>query len=77
VLNPPTFTYELKERATVARLLFYPLDETKLNQMFDVRIQLVQALTGLCKSQETPHQFRKSSKMVRLAETADITYPWI
>jgi hypothetical protein len=43
VLNPPAFAYELEERATVARLLFQPLDEIKLNRIFHVRIQLVQA----------------------------------
>jgi hypothetical protein len=49
VLNPPTFAYELEEWAAVAQVLFQPLDEVKLDQIFHVRIQLVQALTGLCR----------------------------
>lgn len=40
-LNPSTIEYELEERATVARLLFQPLDDLKLDQMFRGRIQLV------------------------------------
>ena len=60
VLNPPIFTYELAERAVVARLLFQPLEDLKLDQLFSVRIQLVEALTQLCKRQETPHQFKWS-----------------
>jgi hypothetical protein len=71
VLNPPTFAYELEERAVVAQLLFQPLDEIKLDQIFRVRIQLVQTLTGLCKRQETPYQFRKSRKTSWPAEAAD------
>jgi Protein of unknown function (DUF3435) len=71
-LNPSTIEYELEERATVARLLFQPLDDLKLDEMFRVRIQLVQALAGLCGRQETPHQFKKSTKTPRPADTADI-----
>ena len=70
-LNPSTIEYELKERATVARLLFQPLDDLKLDQMFRVRIQLVQALVDLCKRQETAHQFKKSTKVPRAVKAAD------
>jgi hypothetical protein len=69
-LNPSTIEYELEERATVARLLFHPLDDLKLDQMFRLRIQLVQALVELCKRQETPHQFKKPP---RSTNTADIS----
>jgi hypothetical protein len=71
-LNSLTIEYELEERATVARLLFQPLDDLKLDQMFRVRVQLVQALVELCKRQETPHQFKKSTKTPRPVEAADI-----
>jgi hypothetical protein len=72
-LNPCTIEYELEERATVARLLFQPLDDLKLDQMFRVRIQLVKALADLCKRQETPHQFKKPTKMPRAVKAADIS----
>ena len=44
MLNPPAFAYELEERAAVAQLLFQPLDDIKLDQIFSVRIKLVKAL---------------------------------
>jgi hypothetical protein len=59
VLNPPSFAYELEEWAVVTQLLFQPLDELKLGQIFELRIQLVEALVQLCKRQETPHQFKR------------------
>jgi hypothetical protein len=71
VLNPSTIEYELKERAIVARLLFQPLEDLKLDKMFRVRIQLVQALAQLCTRQETPHQFKKSKGMKAPTDIAD------
>lgn len=71
-LNPSTIEYELEERATVTRLLLQPLDDLKLDEMFRVRIQLVQALAQLCKHQETPYQFKKSAKIPRPTRTADM-----
>jgi hypothetical protein len=68
VLNPPTFAYELAERAVVARLLFQPLEDLKLDQLFGVRIQLVKALAQLCKRQETPHQFKRSRTSKQVPE---------
>jgi hypothetical protein len=71
VLNPSTIEYELEERATVARLLFQPLDDLKLGQIFRVRIQLVQALAQLSKRQETPHRFKRSTRAKRPTKIAD------
>jgi hypothetical protein len=71
LLNPPTFAYELDKRATVAQLLFQPLDEVNIPQIFCIRMQLVEALTGLCMRRETPHQFRKSKKMAWPAGAID------
>jgi hypothetical protein len=70
VLIPPTIQYELKERATVAKLLFQPLDHLNKDQNFHVRIQLVQALINLSKKQVTPHQFKhsKTQKSVALKD---------
>ncbi|PVH72149.1 hypothetical protein DL98DRAFT_520635, partial [Cadophora sp. DSE1049] len=58
VLTPSTIEYKLEERATVAKLLFQPLDELHEDQVFDIRVQLVHALAQLCHRQETPHQFK-------------------
>ncbi|PVH68439.1 hypothetical protein DL98DRAFT_217496 [Cadophora sp. DSE1049] len=58
VLTPSTIEYELEERATVAKLLFQPLDELHEDQIFDIRVQLVHALAQLCHRQETPRQFK-------------------
>ena len=66
VLNQPAFAWALEDRATVAQLLFQPLDDVKLDQIFRMRIKLVKALAGLCRRQETPHYFRRSPKMAQL-----------
>ncbi|CZT52687.1 uncharacterized protein RSE6_14042 [Rhynchosporium secalis] len=58
VLTPSTIEYELEERATVAKLLFQPLDELHEDQAFDIRVQLVLALAQLCHRQETPRQLK-------------------
>jgi hypothetical protein len=58
ILTPPTIKYELEERATVAKLLFQPLDSLTEDQILDVRIELVENLVRLCKRRETPHQFK-------------------
>jgi hypothetical protein len=55
ILTPPAFKYELEERATVARLLFEPLNGLTEDQILEVRIELVEHLMRLCKRQETPH----------------------
>jgi hypothetical protein len=74
VLNLSTIEYKVEERATVARLLFQPLEDLKLDEMFCVRIQLVQALAQLCKRQETPYQFKKKlTNTPRPAGTANIS----
>jgi hypothetical protein len=70
-LNRSTIEYELEERATVARLLFQPLDDLKLDQMFCVRVQLVEALAQLSKRQDTPRQFKRSTRAKRPTEIAD------
>ena len=75
VLNPPTIKYELAERATVARLLFQPADGMSLEKVFQVRIQLVDALVQLCGRQETPYQFRVSRLGKRLREVDDLDEP--
>ncbi|PVH68523.1 hypothetical protein DL98DRAFT_522703 [Cadophora sp. DSE1049] len=58
LLTPSAIEYELEERATVAKLLFQPLDELHEDQVFDIRVQLVHALAQLCHRQETPRQFK-------------------
>ncbi|CZS92345.1 uncharacterized protein RAG0_02749 [Rhynchosporium agropyri] len=58
VLTPSTIEYELEERATVAKLLFQPLDELHEDEVFDIRVQLVHALAQLCHRQETPRQLK-------------------
>jgi hypothetical protein len=58
VLTPPTIEYELEERAAVARLLFEPLEDLDEDQVYQVRIKLVQNLVQLCKRQETPHSYK-------------------
>jgi hypothetical protein len=69
VLTPSTIEYELEERATVARLLFQPLDDLGDDQVFHVRVQLVQALAQLCTRQESPHQFKVSKSRKRSQPT--------
>ena len=75
VLNPPTIKYELEERATVARLLFQPMDDMDPWQVCQVRIQVVDALVPLCGRQETPHQFKTSRSSKRLREVDDLNVP--
>ncbi|TVY83408.1 hypothetical protein LSUE1_G002969 [Lachnellula suecica] len=58
VLILSTIEYELEERVTIARLLFQPRDNLDEDQVFHVRIQLVQTLVQLSKRQATPHQFK-------------------
>jgi hypothetical protein len=58
VLIPPTIKYELEERATVAKLLFMPLDNLNEDQILQVRIEVVENLAQLCKRQETPHLYK-------------------
>jgi hypothetical protein len=53
------------------QLLFQPLNEIKLDEIFYVQIQLVQVLAGLYKHQETLHQFRKLTKTTSSAEATD------
>jgi hypothetical protein len=60
VLIPSTIKYELEERATVAELLFQPLDDLDEDQMIQVRLKLVENLVKLSKQQETPHSFKGS-----------------
>ena len=54
----PVVEYELEERATVAKLLFMPLEGLTEDQILQVRIELVENLVQLCKKQETPHQYK-------------------
>jgi hypothetical protein len=68
ILTPSTIKYELEERATVARLLFLPLDDLNEDQVFDVRVQLVHALAQLCHRQETTHKL-KATKLKRHLQT--------
>jgi hypothetical protein len=60
VLIPSTIKYELEERATVAELLFQPLDDLDEDQMVQVRLKLVENLVKLSKRQETPHSYKGS-----------------
>jgi len=60
VLTPSTIDYELEERATIAKLLFEPLDDLDEDQVIQVRIKLVQNLVQLSKRQETPHMYKAS-----------------
>lgn len=70
VLTPSTIEYELEERATVARLLFQPLNDLDEDQLSHVRVQLVQALAQLCQRQETPHQFKAAKSRKRRPQPA-------
>jgi hypothetical protein len=65
ILTPPAFKYELEERATVARLLFEPLNGLTEDQILEVRIELVENLMRLCTRQETPHQYKASKSRGR------------
>jgi hypothetical protein len=58
VLTPSTIECELEERAAVARLLFKPLEDLDEDQVYQVRIKLVQNLVQLSKRQETPHSYK-------------------
>ena len=51
VLIPPTIEYELEERATIARLLFQPFDDLDKDQVYRVRVQLIETLMQLGKRQ--------------------------
>jgi hypothetical protein len=75
VLNPTTIKYELEERATIARLLFQPMDDKSLEQVSQLRIQLVDSLVQLCGRQETPHQFKSSRASKRLREDDELDEP--
>jgi hypothetical protein len=75
VLNPSTIKYELEERATVARLLFQPFNDMSLQEVSQVRIQVVDAMVQLCSRQETPHQFKASRTSKRLREADDFHDP--
>ena len=76
VLNPSTIKYELDERATVARLLFQPFNDMSLQEVSQVRIQVVDAIMQLCSRQETPHQFKalRTSKRLQDADNLDEPY---
>ncbi|KAG0645145.1 hypothetical protein D0Z07_9226 [Hyphodiscus hymeniophilus] len=68
VLTPAAIEYELEERATVTRLLFQPLDNLDEDQVYDVRLQLVESLVQLSKRQATPHQFKLSKFKKRMQQ---------
>jgi hypothetical protein len=59
VLTPSTIEYELKERATVAKLFFQCGDDLKELQLFHMRMEIIQNLVILCRRQETPHTSKK------------------
>lgn len=42
----------------MAKLLFKPLDGLTEDQILEVRVELVDSLMRLCKTQETPHQYK-------------------
>ena len=65
IITPRTFEYELEERGKVAKLLFKPLDGLTEDQILQVRVELVDNLMGLCKKQETPHQYKAPKKRGR------------
>ncbi|APA10374.1 predicted protein [Sclerotinia sclerotiorum 1980 UF-70] len=82
ILTPSTIEYELKEQATIARLLFEPHTGLTEDQIIQKRIELVQNLIQLCKRQESPRQYRASKSKGRprkhinsqtLSEDADST----
>lgn len=73
VLNPSTIKYELEERGTVIQLLFQSFDGMSLQEVSEVRIQVVDAIVRLCSRQETPHQFRASRTSKRLQEVDDFS----
>jgi hypothetical protein len=70
ILTPPTIHYELEERATIARLLFEPLDGLTEDQVLQVRIELVEQLVGLCKCRQTPHQYQMPKSRGRSSKNA-------
>jgi hypothetical protein len=53
VLTPSTIKYELKERATVAKLFFECHDDLKELELFQMRIEIIQNLIILCRRQES------------------------
>jgi hypothetical protein len=61
VLAPSTIEYELKERATAAKLFFQSLDDLDESQVFQIRAKLVRNLIRLCKRQETPRPYKAST----------------
>jgi hypothetical protein len=75
-LNPSTIKYELEERATVARLLFQPFDGMSLEELSQVRVQIVDAIVQLCGRQETPHQFKASRTSKRMREADDVHHTY-
>jgi hypothetical protein len=72
VLAPSAIEYELKERATIARLLFQPLDDLKEDELYPVRIRLVESLVQLSKRQATPHWFKVSKSRKRLQQVKKV-----
>jgi hypothetical protein len=66
VLTPSTVVYELKERATVAKIFFQSLDNLTERQLFHVRAKLTRNLIKLCRRHETPRQHKASTSRNRL-----------
>jgi hypothetical protein len=61
VLTPSTIVYELKERATVAKIFFQSLYNLTERQVFQVRARLTRNLIKLCKRHKTPRQHKAST----------------
>ncbi len=62
LLAPPTIKYELKERATVAKLLLECRDDLNELQLFQMRMEIIRNLIILCGRQETHRSTTKTRR---------------
>ena len=70
VIAPPTASYELPERAKVARLFSQAVEVTDRKALLRLRIDLISTLAGLCTRRESPC---RRQNMFRIANTPNVT----
>ncbi|RXG41793.1 hypothetical protein VDGE_30545 [Verticillium dahliae] len=82
LLAPSTIKYELQERAEVARLFSQAADVTNREELHQLRLRLIVALSQLCKRRESPCRRRSqsgsvktTSKMSKLCERSQLNTP--
>jgi hypothetical protein len=71
ILTQPTLQYELRERATVAKLLSQPLDVLSEERALKIRLKFIRNLARLCQLQESRRYAASHQKKLQLNRFED------